>query len=217
MSETVILGIQPTFYLKKIDPLNIPAKILSGEYKKITIEHIQGWKKAVKENATHQQVSVISTNQQEKMFTYSDRNNNIFTCVTTNNFSSQNSICQWCRLPFQHAWIGIPYRLEQSMTKDYYYTEGCYCCFECAAAEVSLISKRIHVLHSGLLTSPNILLETMFKSVYPDKTLHSSPDFTLHEKNGGALPDKEYYENKSIYMETSGIVVVPYKKVYVKI
>jgi hypothetical protein len=216
MSETVILGIQPTFYLKKIDPLLIPQKILNGDYKNITVDFVQAWKKAVKES-THLPVSVISANPQEKMFTYSDRNNNIFTCVTTNNFSTQGSICQWCRLPFSHSWIGIPYRLEQSNTTDYYYTEGCYCCFECAAAEVSLISKRIHVLHSGLLTSPNILLETMFHSVYPEKTLHSSPPFQQHEKNGGALNDKEYYENRSIYMETSGIVIVPYKKIYVKI
>jgi len=216
MSETVILGIQPTFYLKKIDPLSIPQKILNGDYKNITLEHIIGWKKTVKE-PVHQTVSVITSNQQEKMFTYSDRNNNIFTCVTTNNFSSQGSICQWCRIPFQHTWVGIPYRLEQSSTKDYYYTEGCYCCFECASAEVNLLSKRMHILHSGLLVSPNILLETMFHSIYPDKVLTSSPNFQLHEKNGGALNDKEFYENKSIFMETSGIVVVPYKKIFVKI
>lgn len=216
MSDTVILGIQPTFYLKKIDPLNIPAKILSGEYKNITLEQIQGWKKIVKE-IPHQTVSVIGSNQQDKIFTYSDRNNNIFTCVTTNNFSPQGSICHWCRIPFQHSWVGIPYRLEQTLTKNYYYTEGCYCCFECAAAEVNLISKRMHVLHSGLLTSPNILLENMFRAVYPDKKLGCSPDFQHHEKNGGALTDKEFYENKSVYMETSGIVVVPYKKIYVRI
>lgn len=215
MSETVILGIQPTFYLKKIDPLNIPTKILSGEYKSVTLEQIQGWKKAVKETV-HKPVSVISSNQQDKMFTYSDRNNNIFTCVTTNNFSSETSICQWCRLPFTHSWIGIPYRLEQTASKNYYYTEGCFCCFECASAEVNLLSKRIHILHSGLLTSPNILLETMFRSVYPEKTLRASPDYFHHEKNGGALTDSEYYQNKSIFMDTSGIVVVPYKKIFVK-
>lgn len=218
MSETVILGIQPTFYLKKIDPLSIPQKILNGSYKTFTIDQIIAWRKAPKENApVHQAVSVISSNQQEKMFTYSDRNNNIFTCVTTNNFGNTNTVCQWCRIPFQHPWVGIPYRLEQTDTKDYFYTEGCYCCFECAAAEVNVISKRFHILHSGLLTSPNILLESMFASVYPGKTLQASPSFFHHEKNGGSLSDKEYYENKSLFMETSGIVVVPYKKIYVKI
>jgi hypothetical protein len=216
MSETVILGIQPTFYLKKIDPLSIPSKILGGEYKNVSLESVQAWKKSTKDTS-HQQVSVIGTNQQDKMFTYSDRNNNIFTCVTTNNFSPNGATCQWCRLSFQNSWVGIPYRLEQTQTKDYYYTEGCYCCFECAAAEVNLISKRVHILHSGLLTSSNILLETMFKSVYPDKTLICSPDFRLHERNGGALSDKDFYENKSLFLETSGIVIVPYKKIFVKI
>jgi hypothetical protein len=57
----------------------------------------------------------------------------------------------------------------------------------------------------------------MFHSVYPEKTLQASPPFYHHEKNGGALSDKEYYENKSLFMETSGMVVVPYKKVFVKI
>jgi len=214
MSETVILGIQPTIYLKKIDPLTVPQKITNGDYKNITLETIQGWKKTTKES---HQISVIGTNRLDKMFTYTDRNNNVFTFVTTNNFQSSNTSCQWCRGAFQHPWIGIPYRLEQSQSKDYYYTDGCYCCFECALAEVESISKRSYVLHSGLLMSPNILLENLYTTLYPNKKLRPSPPFYHHERNGGALTDKEYYENKSQFIETSGIIVIPYKKVSVRL
>ena len=214
MSETVILGIQPTIYLKKIDPLSIPQKILNGNYKDITLETIQAWKKTTKE--THQ-ISVIGTNRLEKMFTYTDRNNNVFTCVTTNNFQPSNPICQWCRLSFSHPWVGIPYRLEQTQTKVYYYTDGCYCCFECASAEVDCISKKSYVLHGGLLMSPNILLDNLHHVIYPNKKLKSSPPFYHHERNGGSLTDKEYYENKSQYIETSGIIIMPYKKISVKL
>jgi len=214
MSETVILGIQPTFYLKKIEPLSIPQKLLNGEYKEITFDFIQSWKKTAKE--TSPAISVIGTNKLEKMFTYSDRNNNVFTCVTTNNFTGTNTICYWCRATFSHPWIGIPYRLEQSVTKDYFYTDGCYCCFECAAAEMNTICKKSLVLHGGLLTSPNVLLNLLFTAIYPEKDLKPSLHFSHHERNGGALNDKEYYENRSYFMETSNIVIVPYKKVSIK-
>lgn len=214
MSETVILGIQPTIYLKKIDPLSIPQKILNGEYTSITLETIQSWKKSTKES---HQIKVIGTNKLDKMFTYTDRNNNVFTCVTTNNFQPNPTICQWCRGTFQHSWIGIPYRLEQSQTKDYYYTDGCYCCFECAMAEVECLSKKSYVLHSSLLVSPNILLENLHEKLYPTKRLKSSPPFYLHERNGGSLSDRDYYENKSQYIETTDIIIMPYKKVMVKL
>lgn len=214
MSETVILGIQPTIYLKKIDPLSVPQKIINGDYKDVTLESIQSWKKSTKE--THL-ISVIGTNRFDKMFTYTDRNNNVFTCVTTNNFQSNGTICQWCRIPFQHTWIGVPYRLEQTNTKSYYYTDGCYCCFECAMAEIESTSKKSYVLRSGLLMSPHILLENLFLSMYPNKNLHASPPFYYHERNGGSMTDKEYYENRSQLIETSGIIVVPYKKISVKL
>jgi hypothetical protein len=214
MSETVILGIQPTIYLKKIDPLSVPQKIINGDYKDITLETIQSWRKSTKE--THQ-ISVIGTNRLEKMFTYTDRNNNVFTCITTNNFQSNGTICQWCRLSFQHTWIGVPYRLEQTQSKCYYYTDGCYCCFECAMAEVESISHKNYVLRSGLLLSPHILLENLFLSIYPNKILRASPPFYHHERNGGSMTDKEYYENRSQLIETSGIIVMPYKKIAVKL
>ena len=214
MSETVILGIQPTFYLKKIEPLTIPQKLFTGNYKEITLDYIQGWIKTAKE--TSPAVSVIGTNKLDKMFTYSDRNNNVFTCVTTNNFTGENTICYWCRGLFSHPWVGIPYRLEQSTTKDYFYTDGCYCCFECAAAEINTICKKSLVLHGGLLTSPNVLLNLLFSAVHPDKLLKPSLHFSQHQRNGGSLDDKEYYENRSYFMETSNIVIVPFKKVSIK-
>jgi hypothetical protein len=215
MSETVILGIQPTFYLKKIEPLVIPQKLVNGVYKNINLSLIQEWKKESIEPKN--QVSVISANRQDKMFTYSDRNNNIFTFVTTNNFKMGNLVCQWCRLQFTHPWIGIPYRLEQSLDKNYYYTDGCYCCFECASAEINLMMKRSYVCHGAVLLSPNILLDNLFQSIYPNQTLKSSLPFYYHERNGGALNDKEYYQNKSEFVETSGIVIIPYKKTTIKI
>jgi hypothetical protein len=215
MSETVILGIQPTFYLKKTEPLIIPQKLVNGEFKNITLELIQGWKKEIKENKN--QVSVISANKQDKMFTYADRNNNIFTFVTTNNFKMAHTICQWCRDHFTNPWIGIPYRMEQAVDKNIYYTDGCYCCFECAYAEINLIMKRSYILHGGMLLSPNILLENLFHEIYPKKQLKASPPFYHHERNGGALNDKEFYENKSEFVETSGVVIVPYKKMSLRI
>lgn len=214
MSEAVILGIQPTIYLKKIEPLSIPQKITNGDYKNITLETIQTWKKSTKES---HQISVIGTNRLEKMFTYTDRNNNVFTCITTNNFQESTQICQWCRLNFQHPWVGIPYRVEQTQTKIIYYTDGCYCCFECAMAEIESISKKSYVLHSGLLMSPNILLLNLHSMIYPNKSLRASPPFYYHEKNGGSMSDKEYYQSKSQFIETSGIITVPYKKISVKL
>jgi hypothetical protein len=215
MSETVILGIQPTFYLKKIDPLSIPQKFMNGAYKNITFETIQSWKKVSKE--TSQPISVIGTNKLDKIFTYSDRNNNVFTCITTNNLNpGANQICYWCRDSFSHPWIGIPYRLEQSISKNYYYTDGCYCSFECASAEMDSMMKKSIILHGGLLTSPNILLKLLFHAIYPHKHLKSAPHFSYHERNGGALSDNEYYESRSYFLETSGIVILPFKKVVIK-
>jgi hypothetical protein len=215
MSETVILGVLPTFYLKKIDPLSIPQKLMNGDFKNISMDVIKGWRKESKEPKN--KISVIGTNKLDKMFTYADRNNNIFTFVTTNNFKLSAPICQWCRVGFSHPWIGVPYRMEQSVNKNYYYTDGCYCCFECVYAEINSMLKRNFVLNGGSFLSPNILLENLFREVYPNKSLKPSLPFYYHERNGGALSDKEYYENRSEYLETSGVVIVPYKKMAVKI
>lgn len=215
MSETVILGVQPTFYLKKIEPLSVPHKLINGDYKNITLDFIKEWRIESKE--PRNQISVIGSNNQDKMFTYADRNNNIFTFVTTNNFKTTETICQWCRVSFHHPWVGIPYRMEQSREKKYYYTDGCYCCFECAYAEINSMLKRSYIFHGGLYLSPNILLESIFREIYPNKKLRASLPFHYHERNGGALNDKEYYENRSEYLETSGIVIIPYKKMSVKI
>jgi hypothetical protein len=212
MSDTVILGISPTFYLKRINPLSFSQKYYNGEYKTINLEYVKNNMKRHQVNPM-KQVEIMSTDPLSKRFTMVDRNNNTYTCVTTNNFDGKERICSWCRGMFTHSWIGIPYRVEYYDEETIFYTDGCHCCFECASAELSKTSKIRFNRYNGLYVTADILLETMFERIYPGKKLIQSPNFSLHERNGGSLNDEEFYTNKSIYVETSGIVVIPTKKI----
>lgn len=218
MSDTVILGIAPTFYLKQIHPLNFPQKYIDGEFKNIDINYIKSNNIKSEVSKVHKQVEIIGSSRLSKLFTLVDRNNNTYVCVTTNNFSEgEESLCNWCRTTFKHSWIGIPYRLEYTDDNSTYYTDGIFCCFECAAAELRNYSKtRLNRFHGQYVTA-DILLESLYNKVYPGKKLIPSPHFSLHEKNGGALSDKDYYSQRSIYVEMTGVVLLPTKRVSLQI
>jgi hypothetical protein len=216
MSDTVILGISPTFYLKRINPLSFSQKFFDGEYNRINIEYVRNNLKR-HEICQIKPIEIMSNDPLSKRFTMVDRNNNTYTCVTTNNNDGKEKICTWCRGVFGHTAIGIPYRVEYFDSEVIYYTDGCYCCFECGSAELSEKSKTRFNRYYGLYVTADILLETLYERIFPGKKLNKSPHFTLHERNGGSLTDDEYYGNKSIYIETSGIVLLPTKRISIQL
>jgi hypothetical protein len=218
MSETIIFGISPTFYLKQIFPLLFTQKYLNGDFKHIDINFLKINHKKSAINIS-QQVEIIGNSPLSKMFTLVDRNNNSFTCVTTNNFSDEakETICQWCRCNFSHSWIGIPYRLEVTENNSIYYTDGRYCCFECCFADLTYQSNRRFNRFHGQYVSADILLEQLHERIYPNTKLYPSPHFSLHERNGGALPDKDYYSQRSIFIETTGIIILPTKRISIQL
>jgi hypothetical protein len=216
MSDTVILGISPTFYLKRINPLLFSQKYFNKEYSNIDVEFVKNNMKRHQLNPM-KQIEIMSSDPLSKKFTMIDRNNNTYTCVTTNNFNGKQRICGWCRDMFSHSWIGIPYRVEYTEDVTIFYVDGCHCCFECAYAELSPNSKIRFNRYNGLYVTADILLETLFEKVFPGKTLVQSPHFSLHERNGGALNDDEYYSNKSMFIDTSGVVIIPTKKISLQV
>jgi hypothetical protein len=216
-SETLILGVNPTFYLKKIEPLSIPSRLLHGDFKNITLSSIciEKGLNVVQEVKT---IEVISNNPLSNRFTLNDRNNNTFTCVTTNNFEyNEKKLCQWCRLPFTHSWVGIPYRLEVCDNENTYYTDGCYCCTQCVAAELRERSRIRFNRYNGLYVSADVLLEHLHSQLYPNIPLISAPHFYHHVLNGGALSDKEFYGHKTPFVETNGIVLIPTKRIGISV
>lgn len=224
MSDTVILGINPTFFLKKVEPLSYPSKFLSGTYSQIDINYVKNLRRENEPTTTKKQqdktIGIITKSTYDKLFMMTDKNNNIFTCVTTSNFDPEQKInlCLWCRDNFEHSWIGIPYRMEidEHGTK-IFYTEGTYCCFECAYSEAKFKAKRHKIHLSGAYLSEDVLLKILFNVCYPGKKLIASPSMFYHEINGGPLKHDEFHSGKSKYIPVSGVVIIPIKKMAIKI
>lgn len=223
MADTIILGIAPTFYLKKIEPLEIPLKYEEGKYSHIDLNYIKKIKAVDRLRAEAKNVEVIGANPLERKFTLTDRNNNTHTCITTNNIdynddgSVKERMCYWCRVPFNHSWVGLPYRLEIDIYDVHtYYTDGCYCSFNCVMAEINEKSRnRINELF-GIKVSSLVLLECLHSRIYTEESLYPSLPFWHHEFNGGALNDKEFYGNKHIYIPTTSTILVPTKRVAIQ-
>jgi hypothetical protein len=103
--------------------------------------------------------------------------------------------------------------LEVGENSNTYYTDGCYCCTQCAAGELKERSRlRVNRYH-GLYVTADVLLEHLHGQLYPSIRLTAAPHFWHHQSNGGALTDQEFYGEKTPFVETTGIVIIPTKKI----
>lgn len=222
MNETVILGINPTFFLKKVEPLTFPSRFMDGKFSEINVEFVKSLRSENQklEKKQEKSIGIITKCKENKLFMLTDKNNNVFTCITTNNYDPDKpfQICMWSREQFNHTWVGIPYRMEIDSEGNYiFYTEGIYCCFECAYNDALFKARRSNHLSIGSCVSEDMLLKIWFNMCYPRKTLKYNPSPFYHETNLGPLTHDEYHSQKSIYIPTSGIVVIPSKKIAVKL
>jgi hypothetical protein len=210
---------QPTFALKKVDPLKVLKLYSEGAYKSLKMP-------LQKINVEAVVVPTLSTTQ--GLYTFRDKNNCIITIYTSNNevlkeLPAYKPRCFWCMqdLPtdiklhvpiptFMHVFLDLK-------TDEYhYYFEtnaggkggGCCCSFECGSSYL----KHFNEGRGACLTYSNeqklVFLQTLYTLCHPDKgPLKDAPDFRLLHFNAGAMSVDEFIKTKSQFVLLPNIIL----------
>lgn len=166
-------------------------------------------------------------------YTFKDRNNTTLVFATSNQrpfetFSTTGETkggqCDWCRDEFSHESIGIPIAMNAKTILDdsgqnhevySFMTEGCFCSYECALAEVQR-SLSLPCYNRDILYNNS---ESWLKMMYHLATrttndLKATPDPRLLRRNGGALERSDIRRHQ--YQRASFIIQAPCKVGYIQ-
>jgi hypothetical protein len=227
-----IVGINPTFLLRKIDPVKIREKYFNGEYASLTLPSTK-INVTVPPNLMTMQPT-LGTTPDCDVYTFRTKSNTLQTVATTNHQSyvilttqgttpPQGGECDWCRLRFDHPALGIPVRIEEVRPDPtaeptlIYYIDGCMCSFECCLAELKKHYSLSYRYRDPLYIDSEQMLRSLYAKVHPKAGfLRSANDFQLLRANRGSLEATEFRDPKHIYERTPNIVVAPIKVQYLK-
>lgn len=202
MSKTLIKGFKPVITLTGFDPTEVINKYNLGEYNDLSLEQIR--KVTIQDN-----INVVSENDDSSRYVVID-NRGIRSNMITANYRHIKR-CQWCRQDLKAKPIGIPIK---SIYRDgvlNFKSEGCYCTFECAYADL------IHSFHNNpSYHHSESYLKYSFNELYPNDRLFPAPDWKLHEENGGSLTEEQYRskEGNHTYHDSTRLKQIPVSRQY---
>lgn len=213
MSRILSISV-PTFILKKIDPEQLVEKYNQGEFQSISIH---------KENVqVKNAIKIIGTGIHDSVYSCRDKNNVVHTIATTNcdryeHLATDEHVCDWCRLKFTHQEIGIPISYKNEHGVLTFYTEGTYCDFPCALADLFRTRGPSLRYYDVAYGDSETLLRLWYFKIRPDEVLKPAPHFRLLKRNGGSLEEHEYYNRNLTYIKIPGIITLPAKQQYLMI
>ena len=211
---------QPTFVLKKVDPLKMVQLYQSGHFKNYTL--------ATTKIVVDAAVVPSMTGETQ---TFRDKNNCVVVIHTTNNECIKSlpgfkPRCFWCMQDLSSDFsLHVP--IPTYMTKTHNWEEesviyhfetdgggkggGSCCSFECALSYIRYFyngkgsSARNY---SG--ESLEIYLKSLYKLCHPDKgPLIEAPDFRLLASYGGTMTGDEFSKSKSQFIPLPYVVCTP--------
>jgi hypothetical protein len=200
---------QPTFFLKKVDPI----KIINTYHTTNHFQHINPLTWFNQPKITLEAPIIPSITGISKSFR--DKNNSIVIIHTTNNelikkLPSYNPRCFWCMqdLPSQHdLHVPIPTNITYADNCIYVETDsggqggGSCCSFECALAYIRNFKHNKGNGRSYKEETLEIYLKAVYKWCYPNKTdLLPAPDFRLLQSSGGTMTFDEFIHSKSSFI-----------------
>lgn len=233
MSSSIV-GINPTFLLRKIDPVKIRDKYFNGDYAQLTLPNTK-INVTVPANLMTIQPT-LGTSPECDVYTFRTKSNTLQTVATTNHqayviLTTQGITpplggeCDWCRLKFEHSALGIPVKIEEVRPDPnteptlIYYVDKCLCSFECCLAYLKKHYSLSYRHRDPLYIDSEQMLRSLYSKIHPKAgflSLRQANDPDLLRVKGGSLEVAEYRDAKHIYERTPNIVVAPIKVQYLK-
>ena len=211
------LTIEKSFFLKQVDPLLVAKLYLSGEL-------LMPTSKVLIDESTITPDLEIGPNNSSEVYEIMDKNGEYIRIITTDNIKWKNPnseykyVCHWCRISHNGEPIIIPIKLEKDhATGNLVFSgTGNYCCFECAYADLKTKWYCGFYQKNSLYTDAETLLRFMYHLYTKKENLVASPDWVLHEKNGGALSNKDFYNSKHTYVHIPNIIMSNIKTTHIQ-
>lgn len=227
------IRINPTFFLKGIDPQKLFLEYQSGVFSR---QPVQKTKIEITQN-TAILANSYGTNNYSPMFSIKDRNNCSVVIATTNNKSFEvftksggelvsGGRCDYCKEDFNTIRVGYPIAFQETIILDTqsqyrtlytFWVEGIFCSFECTLAYIKLMLSRPYEYRDSVMNDSERLLKLLYKLMYPNgKPLLPAQDPKLLNTNDGPLSKEEWKENKHTYLRSDRILILPVKVEYIQ-
>jgi hypothetical protein len=234
-------SITPTFFLKGIDPNEIYTKYREGFFNRPLSTVVSLLSKIkIASNAAIIAPTYGKSNN-DPIFCVKDRFNSPIIIATAGHESYNvynrtggeplmGGVCRFCSERFEGPQIGYPIaHQEQSILTNIegekpvyrvinnFWTQGCFCSFQCALAKVRQnLNLPADYRDSGLRDSER-LLKFLYKLTYPNaKVLRPAQDLDLLIEHGGSLSRKEWEDEKHVFRKTDRVLVMPVKTEYIQ-
>ena len=218
--------------LRRIDPVLMLRRYLSGEFKNITPPKA----KITMSNAFVNLNQRIGSDQTSEIYRFNDKTNSGQLVVTTNHEQYRHNkdindgkeskkpipYCQWCRREIKGDPIGIPIsmtvdRITNNATFD---VEDTHDTFGCALAMLKRVYSCSRSYRDPLYMDAEQMLHCLYYRMYPDKKgtrIEEAEDWRLLRSNGGPLDDEEYDSKQYKYVKVPNVVTLPIKRQYIKL
>jgi hypothetical protein len=198
MKSTLIVEIVPTFYLKKIDSLEIYNKLINGDFKSIQ-------KKNNLSSTYISNIKLYGNDSQDSTYTFND-NNNIKQIIVTSNNNIRNK-CDWClkEIKTNDIVIGVPISYKYDSGNHIFEMEGCCHSFECSFSYMKRFRGYHLSTYDPLYYNSENILRYFFHLCYPNDILMEACDPRIQNHIGGPLEDCNhvYYRLPSIVIKTA--------------
>jgi hypothetical protein len=202
------------FFLKQVDPVAVAKRYLAGTLKICT-------DKIKFETVDITPDLEVGTSPESEVYEIKDKNGELIRVITGGHQSwlNQDALakfnCWHCRVEHTGRYISLPVKVDRDPSKGLiFYGTGTYCCFECAYADLKTKWYCGVYQREYLYVDSEYLLRYMYHQLTGKSELIASPAWYLHQKNGGPLPDRDFYSSKSTYVEVPGIIIRIAKNIY---
>jgi hypothetical protein len=187
--------------------------------------------------------ATYAKSNRDAVFSVKDRQNRETVFFTTNHvnydqFEKTGDLisggrCEYCLLDFSHSVTSYPIEYRETIVPSTelidgtkvttyqsvytFWTEGCFCSFECALAYLRNMAARPSVQRDEKLKIAEYQLKWMYTLLYPEEdVLTPSSDPRLLQRNGGSLTEEQYRDKTHMIVRTTGVLIIPVKREYVR-
>jgi len=206
MKSTLIVGIVPTFHLKKVDPLEVYQRLIKGDFKSI-VKNVRS-----AQPIESREINVYGSNSDDASFTFKDHNNLLQVIVSSNH--NDRKTCDWCKqsIPDDSIIIGVPISYAFQAGNHIIDMEGCCHSFECAFSYL----KRFRGYHVStfdpIYANSETILRFLFSLCYPGETLKDAMDPRIYKQMGGSVSNIKHHS----YVRLPSVVIQKAKVLYQK-
>lgn len=223
-----VIGITPTFTLRRIDPREIYEKYTKDVYISVSLPK----DKIAVHVAPIMVEPTLGNSPSQGIYAFKLKNNTTQVIATSNSVPFEYYMangeelpcggeCRTCRKQYPTRALGIPVRMTETVNAEgapcmKYFLDDCsYCSFECAYSGYKLYHCMGSRYSDPLYMDSEQLLRFMFKQAHPHGgILKEAPDPRLSMRFCGPLDDDAFHSKKHTYARMPNVILAPVKVQY---